>query len=70
MIFATALMTFCSALVNPRRDGFAMAALIRYKMELMKVVLVGLFFSSGELADIKRIPKSKGQSECHAFLPL
>ena len=60
MIFATALMTFCSALVNPRRDGFAMAALIRYKMGLMRGVLAGLFFSSGDLPETKRIPKSKG----------
>ena len=60
MIFATALMTFCSALVNPRRDGFAMAALIRYKMGLMRGGLAGLPFSNGDLPETKRIPKSKG----------
>ena len=60
MIFATALMTFCSALANPRRDGFAMAALIRYKVELRKGGLAGLFFASGDLTRIKSIPKSKG----------
>jgi hypothetical protein len=52
-------MTFCSALANPRRDGFAIASLIRYKLSLTKGVLAGLFFSSGSLPRMKRISKSK-----------
>ena len=60
MTFATALMTFFSALVNPRRDGFAMVALIRYKVGLVGVVLAGLFFFSDDLPGVKGIQKSKG----------
>jgi hypothetical protein len=37
-----------------------MAALIRYKMGAIRGVLAELFFSSGDLPVIKRIPKSKG----------
>jgi hypothetical protein len=46
-------------LVNPRRDGFAIASLIRYKLSLERGVLTGLFFSSGGLPGMKRISKSK-----------
>ncbi len=60
MSFATALMTFCSALASSRRDGFAIAALIRYKMGAIRDVLAELFFSTDDLPVIKRIPKSKG----------
>jgi len=64
-------MTFCSALASSRRDGFAIAALIRYKMGFMGGVLGGLLADTGDLfglkwisesksPKIKRIPKSKG----------
>jgi hypothetical protein len=46
-------------LANSRRDGFAIAALIRYKMRLVNGVFAGLFFSSGSLPGIKKISKSK-----------
>jgi hypothetical protein len=60
MSFATALMTFCSALANSRRDGFAIAALIRYKMGFMGCVLGGLLASTGDLFGLKWISESKG----------
>ncbi len=52
-------MTFCSALANSRRDGFAIAALIRYKMRFMRAALAGFFVSSGGLPGMKRISTSK-----------
>ena len=52
-------MTFCSALANSRRDGFAIAALIRYKMRLVKSVFAGLFVSSGGLPGMNKNAKSK-----------
>jgi hypothetical protein len=53
-------MTFCSALASSRRDGFAIAALIRYKMRLVKGVFAGLFVSSGGLPEMKRVSKPEG----------
>jgi hypothetical protein len=59
MIFATALMTSCSALANSGRDGFAIAALIRYKMGLMRGVSAGFFVSSGDLPGLKKVQKNR-----------
>ena len=59
MSFATALMTFCSALASSRRDGFAIAALIRYKMGFMGGVLGGLLADTGDLFGLKWISESK-----------
>jgi hypothetical protein len=53
-------MTFCSALASSRRDGFAIAALIRYKMGFMGCVLGGLLASTGDLFGLKWISESKG----------
>jgi hypothetical protein len=53
-------MTFCSALANSRRDGFAIAALIRYKMGFLGCVLGGLLALTGDLFGLKWISESKG----------